>query len=59
MPPAIADELIESGHVFADFVRFAWNPTLVEPGDEIDGWRVLAMPGHADGHLAPRTATAC
>ncbi|HET8894842.1 MAG TPA: MBL fold metallo-hydrolase [Gaiellaceae bacterium] len=46
-----AEELIESGHVFADFVQFAWNPTLVEPGDSIDGWRVLATPGHADGHL--------
>jgi glyoxylase-like metal-dependent hydrolase (beta-lactamase superfamily II) len=50
--PAIADELIESGHVFADFVRFAWNPTIVEPGDRIDGWEVLWVPGHADGHLA-------
>src|SRR5438309_5141226 len=39
VPPAVADELIESGHVFADFVRFAWNPTLVEPGEEIAGWR--------------------
>ena len=39
-PAEVAEELIESGHVFADFVRFAWNPTLVEPGDEIDGWRV-------------------
>ena len=39
VPPEVAEELIESGHVFADFVRFAWNPTLVEPGDEIDGWR--------------------
>src|SRR5207237_840208 len=45
-------ELIESGHVFADFVRFAWNPTLVEPGDHVDGWRVHATPGHADGHLS-------
>jgi glyoxylase-like metal-dependent hydrolase (beta-lactamase superfamily II) len=51
VPPAVAEELIESGHVFADFVRFAWNPTLVEPGDAIDGWEVLASPGHADGHL--------
>jgi glyoxylase-like metal-dependent hydrolase (beta-lactamase superfamily II) len=49
---AIAEELIESGHVFADFVRFAWNPTLLEPGDEVDGWDVLWVPGHADGHLA-------
>jgi glyoxylase-like metal-dependent hydrolase (beta-lactamase superfamily II) len=52
VPPAVADELIESGHVFADFVQFAWNPTLVEPGDELDGWQVLATPGHADGHLS-------
>jgi glyoxylase-like metal-dependent hydrolase (beta-lactamase superfamily II) len=52
VPPAVSDELIESGHVFADFVRFAWNPTLVEPGDEIDGWRVIATPGHSDGHLS-------
>jgi glyoxylase-like metal-dependent hydrolase (beta-lactamase superfamily II) len=52
VPAAVAEELIESGHVFADFVRFAWNPTLVEPGDELDGWRVHATPGHADGHLS-------
>ena len=52
VPPETAEELIESGHVFADFVRFAWNPTLVEEGDEIDGWRVVATPGHADGHLS-------
>jgi glyoxylase-like metal-dependent hydrolase (beta-lactamase superfamily II) len=52
VPPSVSDELIESGHVFADFVRFAWNPTLVEPGDEIDGWRVIATPGHSDGHLS-------
>jgi glyoxylase-like metal-dependent hydrolase (beta-lactamase superfamily II) len=51
VPPEVADELIESGHVFADFVRFAWNPTLVDPGDELDGWRIIATPGHADGHL--------
>ncbi len=52
VPPQVAEELIESGHVFADFVQFAWNPTLVEPGDEIDGWRIFATPGHADGHLS-------
>jgi glyoxylase-like metal-dependent hydrolase (beta-lactamase superfamily II) len=51
VPPEVAEELIESGHVFADFVRFAWNPTLVDPGESIDGWQVLATPGHADGHL--------
>jgi glyoxylase-like metal-dependent hydrolase (beta-lactamase superfamily II) len=52
VPPAVSEELIESGHVFADFVRFAWNPTLVDDGDELDGWRIVATPGHADGHLS-------
>jgi glyoxylase-like metal-dependent hydrolase (beta-lactamase superfamily II) len=51
VPPATAEELIQSGHVFADFVRFAWNPEPVDPGDEVAGWRVVATPGHADGHL--------
>jgi len=51
IPADVAEELIESGHVFADFVRFAWNPALVEAGDDVDGWRVHATPGHADGHL--------
>ena len=51
VPKEVADDLIESGHVFADFVRFAWNPTLVDAGDELDGWRIHATPGHADGHL--------
>ncbi len=52
VPAQVSEDLIESGHVFADFVRFAWNPTLVEEGDEIDGWRIIATPGHADGHLS-------
>jgi glyoxylase-like metal-dependent hydrolase (beta-lactamase superfamily II) len=51
VPAELVQEMIDSGHVFADFVRFVWSPTLVDPGDEIDGWRVLATPGHADGHL--------
>src|SRR5437763_2094012 len=50
VPPEMAEELLESGHVFADFVRFAWNPEPVEPDDEVDGWRALATPGHAAGH---------
>jgi glyoxylase-like metal-dependent hydrolase (beta-lactamase superfamily II) len=51
VPAEAAEELIRAGHAFADFVRFAWNPQLVEPGDVVDGWRVHATPGHADGHL--------
>jgi glyoxylase-like metal-dependent hydrolase (beta-lactamase superfamily II) len=51
VPADVAEELVESGHVFAAFVRFAWNPQLVDPGDDVGEWRVVATPGHADGHL--------
>lgn len=33
-------------------VRFVPDPEPLAPGDEVDGWRVLHLPGHADGHLA-------
>jgi glyoxylase-like metal-dependent hydrolase (beta-lactamase superfamily II) len=33
-------------------VRFAADPEPLAPGDAIDGWEVLHLPGHADGHLA-------
>jgi glyoxylase-like metal-dependent hydrolase (beta-lactamase superfamily II) len=33
-------------------VRYARDPNLLDPGDEVDGWSVLHLPGHADGHIA-------
>jgi glyoxylase-like metal-dependent hydrolase (beta-lactamase superfamily II) len=51
VPADEAQLLIEQGHAFAPFIRFAWNPQLVEDGDDIDGWQVVAMAGHADGHV--------
>ena len=27
------------------------DPQLLDAGDEIDGWRVEVLPGHADGHI--------
>ncbi len=52
VPAEQAQEIIEFGHVFADFMRVEWEPTLIDAGDEIAGWHVIAVPGHADGHLA-------
>jgi glyoxylase-like metal-dependent hydrolase (beta-lactamase superfamily II) len=51
VPDDVLRDLLENGHVYASFIRFAWNPEPVEPGEEIDGWEVVATPGHADGHL--------
>jgi glyoxylase-like metal-dependent hydrolase (beta-lactamase superfamily II) len=37
---------------FLQLVRFAHDPEPLEPGEEIDGWQVFHLPGHADGHRA-------
>jgi len=51
VPADHVTDLVRNGHVFASFVKFAWHPELVEDGDSVDGWEVVATPGHADGHL--------
>jgi glyoxylase-like metal-dependent hydrolase (beta-lactamase superfamily II) len=50
-PPEVADELIEQGHAFAAFVKYALDPDLLYEGSTLAGWEVLELPGHADGHL--------
>jgi glyoxylase-like metal-dependent hydrolase (beta-lactamase superfamily II) len=52
VPREITDELIVSGHAFAPSIRFVRDPQLVAEGDVLDGWEVLWLPGHADGHIA-------
>lgn len=51
VPKAVADELIQQGHAYAPFIRFARGPRLLREGDRVDGWEVIQLPGHADGHL--------
>jgi glyoxylase-like metal-dependent hydrolase (beta-lactamase superfamily II) len=51
VPTADAEQLIEQGHAFAAFIRFRRDPELLYEGSELDGWQVLELPGHADGHL--------
>jgi len=51
VPEPIAAQLIEQGHAFAPFIRFARDPELLYEGSQVDGWRVVELPGHADGHL--------
>jgi len=51
LPPETADELRHEATTFAPFIRFARDPGLLREGDEVDGWRVLELPGHADGHI--------
>jgi glyoxylase-like metal-dependent hydrolase (beta-lactamase superfamily II) len=51
VPPEVANELIESGSVYRQLIRYHPDPQPVEAGDRIDGWEVVAAPGHADGQL--------
>jgi glyoxylase-like metal-dependent hydrolase (beta-lactamase superfamily II) len=51
VPEAITQELIEQGHAFAPFIRFARDPELLYEGSDLAGWSVVELPGHADGHL--------
>jgi glyoxylase-like metal-dependent hydrolase (beta-lactamase superfamily II) len=51
VPAGVTDELIEQGTYYRPFIRFYDEPTLVGPGDVVQGWRFVAAPGHADGQL--------
>jgi glyoxylase-like metal-dependent hydrolase (beta-lactamase superfamily II) len=51
VPAPVVDDLIEQGHAFAPFIRYALDPDLLYEGSELDGWSVVELPGHADGHL--------
>jgi len=51
LPDEPAGELRNESRAFAPFIRFARDPELLREGDEVDGWRVLELPGHADGHI--------
>jgi glyoxylase-like metal-dependent hydrolase (beta-lactamase superfamily II) len=51
VPPHVADGLIEQGHAFAPFIRYALDPELLYEGSTLAGWNVVELPGHADGHL--------
>src|SRR5438552_9360924 len=51
VPRESTDQLIEQGHAFRPFIRFARHPELLYDGSDVGGWRVLELPGHADGHV--------
>ena len=51
VPAAMTDELIEQGSLYRPFIRSVSDPELVDDGARLDGWDVVAAPGHADGQL--------
>jgi glyoxylase-like metal-dependent hydrolase (beta-lactamase superfamily II) len=51
LPDEDAEQLRVDGNRLQRFVHYARDPQPLEPGDELDRWEVLHLPGHADGHL--------
>jgi glyoxylase-like metal-dependent hydrolase (beta-lactamase superfamily II) len=47
----VTGELVGQSSVYRPFIRYQRDPILVEGGEQIDGWELIAAPGHADGQL--------
>jgi glyoxylase-like metal-dependent hydrolase (beta-lactamase superfamily II) len=52
VPASEVESFRAEAAAFVRLARFARDPELLAAGDRIDGWEVLHLPGHADGHLA-------
>ena len=52
MPAELVERTRLESVALRERVRFVRDPELLEPGDRVDGWEVLHLPGHADGHIA-------
>src|SRR4051812_14171224 len=51
VPEEVTAELLAQGEISRQFIRPVLDPELVDDGDRLDGWEVVAAPGHADGQL--------
>ena len=51
VPEHVTAELVGQGDLYRPFIRYQPDPVIVEAGDVIDGWELVAAPGHADGQL--------
>ena len=51
MPASHVQGLAQESDRLIAAVHWPREPELLEPGDEVDGWRVEVLRGHADGHI--------
>jgi glyoxylase-like metal-dependent hydrolase (beta-lactamase superfamily II) len=51
MPAAEVTGVVRESERLGDLVHWVEGPELLDAGDEVDGWRVEVLPGHADGHI--------
>jgi glyoxylase-like metal-dependent hydrolase (beta-lactamase superfamily II) len=47
----VTRELVGQGSIYRPFIRYQRDPILVEAGEHVDGWELVAASGHADGQL--------
>jgi glyoxylase-like metal-dependent hydrolase (beta-lactamase superfamily II) len=50
-PDDVTAELVGQSSVYRPFIRYQRDPVLVRAGEHLDGWELVAAPGHADGQL--------
>ena len=50
-PDGVTEELVGQGSIYRPFIRYQPDPVLMQPGEHLDGWELVAAPGHADGQL--------
>jgi glyoxylase-like metal-dependent hydrolase (beta-lactamase superfamily II) len=51
MPEDAVDGMLRESDRLVDAVHWVRDPRLVDDGGEIDGWSVIVLRGHADGHI--------
>jgi len=51
VPDDVTAELVGQSSLYRPFIRYQRDPVLVEAGEHLDGWELVAAPGHADGQL--------
>jgi glyoxylase-like metal-dependent hydrolase (beta-lactamase superfamily II) len=50
-PDDVTAELVGQASVYRPYIRYQHDPVLVEAGESLDGWELVAASGHADGQL--------
>ena len=48
-PEDVTAELVGQSSVYRPFIRYQRDPLLVGAGEHVDGWELVAAPGHAEG----------
>jgi glyoxylase-like metal-dependent hydrolase (beta-lactamase superfamily II) len=51
MPESFVDGIARESESLVSAVHWVEDAELLEPGDDVDGWRVELLRGHADGHI--------